>query len=109
MSSRPIDLRDRALIAVMAYSLARVSAAVSIRLDDFIDLGRSQVLRLHEKGGVQRDIPAHPRLVEYLDAWIAVANLRPSSTLFPALTPEARCKPRGRAREATCSAWSSVA
>lgn len=83
-TSRPIDLRDRALVAVMAYSLARVSAAINLRSEDFIDLGRTQILRLREKGGVQRDIPAHPRLVEYLDAWLAVAALRPSSFLFPA-------------------------
>ncbi|MFQ6540026.1 tyrosine-type recombinase/integrase [Aphanothece stagnina] len=82
--SRPIELRDRALIAVMAYALARVSAAVAIRAEDFIDLGRTQMIRLHEKGGVQRDIPAHPRLVEYLDAWLAVAALRTSDWLFPA-------------------------
>lgn len=83
-AARPIDLRDRALIAVMAYSLARVSAATSLRLEDFLDLGRTQLIRLHEKGGVQRDIPAHPKLVEYLDAWIAIADLRPSDYLFPA-------------------------
>ena len=81
--TKSIDLRDRALIGVMAYSLARVSAAISLKQEDFIDLGRTQLLRLHEKGGVQRDIPAHPRLVEYLDAWILVAGLRPSSLLFP--------------------------
>ena len=83
-TTRPIDLRDRALIAVMAYSLARVSAATSLRLEDFLDLGRTQLIRLEEKGGVQRDIPAHPKLVEYLDAWIAVAKLRPFDHLFPA-------------------------
>lgn len=65
-------------------ALARVSATLSIRLEDFIDLGRTQLLRLHEKGGVQRDIPVHPRLVEYLDSWIAAAGLRPSDFLFPA-------------------------
>jgi integrase len=28
-------------------------------------------------------LAAHPRLVEYLDAWISVAELKPSSLLFP--------------------------
>lgn len=82
--SKPIDLRDRALIAVMAYSLARVSAAINLHVTDFMDIGRQQLIRLHEKGGVQRDIPAHPKLVEYLDAWIAVSGLSGSSPLFPA-------------------------
>lgn len=83
--SKPNDLRDRALIAVMSYSLARVSAALDLRSSDLMDLGRTQVLRLQEKGGVQRDIPAHPKLVEYLDEWIDHAQLRGSDFLFPAL------------------------
>ncbi|ARU41485.1 hypothetical protein CCB80_10210 [Armatimonadetes bacterium Uphvl-Ar1] len=83
--SKPNDLRDRALIAVMSYSLARVSAALDLRASDLMDLGRTQVLRLQEKGGVQRDIPAHPKLVEYLDEWIDHAQLRGSDFLFPAL------------------------
>jgi len=82
--ARLIDLRDRALISVMAYSLARVSAAVSLRVSDLIDLGRTQVLRLHEKGGVERDIPAHPRMVEYIDTWILAAGLTGNMPLFPA-------------------------
>ena len=86
----------------MAYALARVSAAVAMRAEDFIDLGRTQMIRLHEKGGVQRDIPAHPRLVEYLDAWLGVAALRPSGWLFPAFDargtlPSARPMTRGDA------------
>lgn len=83
-TTKPVHLRDRALIATMAYSLARVSAAVDLKVCDFLDLGRSQIIRLNEKGGVQRDIPAHPRLVEYLDAWLEVARLTPTSFLFPA-------------------------
>jgi integrase/recombinase XerD len=63
-TSRSIDLRDRALIGVMAYSLARVSAAISLRQEDFIDLGRTPLVRIREKDGARNDIPAHPRLVE---------------------------------------------
>lgn len=69
----------------MSYSLARVSAALDLRASDLMDLGRTQVLRLQEKGGVQRDIPAHPKLVEYLDEWIDHAHLSGSDFLFPAL------------------------
>lgn len=81
--TRLIDLRDRALIAVMSYSLARVSAALGLRACDLIDLGRTQVLRLREKGGVERDIPAHPRLVEYLDAWTEASGITGPMLLFP--------------------------
>lgn len=79
-----IQLRDRAIVSTMAYSLARVSAVTALRGQDFIDLGRTQYIRLNEKGGVERDIPAHPRLVEHLDAWLAASGISGSHVLFPA-------------------------
>lgn len=80
---RPIDLRDRAIIGVMAYTLARVSAACGLRAADYIDLGRQCVLRLHEKGGVERNIPVHPILAEYIDAWIGQSGIEGKALLFP--------------------------
>lgn len=80
---RLIDLRDRALISVMSYSLARVSAALGLRASDLIDLGRTQVLRLREKGGVERDIPAHPKMVGYIDAWTSASGITGNTSLFP--------------------------
>ncbi|MFN7140940.1 MAG: tyrosine-type recombinase/integrase, partial [Limisphaerales bacterium] len=65
------------------YSLARISAALDLRASDLIDLGRTQILRLQEKGGVQRDIPAHPRMVEYIDAWTQSSGITGSAYLFP--------------------------
>ena len=50
-----IDLRDRALIGVMAYTFARVTAACSLTLADYLDLGRRAEIRLREKGGVERE------------------------------------------------------
>ncbi len=79
-----IQLRDRAIVSTMAYSFARVSAVTAQKVQYFIDLGRNQYIRLHEKGGVERDIPAHPRLVEHLDAWLAVSKISGSHILFPA-------------------------
>lgn len=83
-AARPIDLRDRAFIGTMAYTLARVSAVCGLRAQDYIDLGRQCALRLHEKGGVERDIPVHPRLAQYLDAWIKESGLKGAALLFPA-------------------------
>lgn len=68
----------------MAYSLARVSAVTSLCLQDFIDLGRSQYIRLHEKGGFERDIPSNPCLVEHLGVWLDVSGISGSHILFPA-------------------------
>ena len=46
-----IGLRDRALLVLMGYTFARVSAVVSLRVEDYFQQGRRSWLRLHEKGG----------------------------------------------------------
>ncbi len=81
-----IDLRDRCLIGVMAYTFARVSAACRLTAADYIDLGRQTYVRVNEKGGVEREIPCHPSLAEYLDAWLAASGISGSSPLFPTFT-----------------------
>lgn len=70
-----VGLRDRALVAVMAYTFARVEAAVSLKVKDYYPLGRRSYLRLDEKGGKQREIPCHHQLEEYLDAYIEAAGV----------------------------------
>lgn len=45
------NLRDRALIAVLTYSFARIGAALGMRVEDFRPQGAGWELRLHEKGG----------------------------------------------------------
>ena len=47
-------LRDRALLAVMVYSFARVSAVVGMRVEDYYQQGKRWWLRLQEKGGKPR-------------------------------------------------------
>src|SRR4029077_14644981 len=42
-------LRDRALIGVVVYSFARVSAAATLRVEDYFENGKRAWLRLHEK------------------------------------------------------------
>ena len=44
-----IGLRDRALIGVLIYSFARVSAAVSMSVEDYFPQGKRWWLSLHEK------------------------------------------------------------
>ena len=56
-----VGLRDRALLSVMVYSFARVSAAVGMRRQDYFRQGTRGWLRLHEKGGTRHDVPAHHR------------------------------------------------
>jgi integrase/recombinase XerC len=66
-----VGLRDRALIAVMVYSFARVSAAVGMDLEDLVQTAGRSWLRLHEKGGKVHEMPVHHRLLEHLDAYLA--------------------------------------
>ena len=44
-------LRDRALLGILVYSFARVTAAVSMRVGDYYTQGPRSFFRLHEKGG----------------------------------------------------------
>ncbi len=68
-------LRDRALIALMVYTFARVNAAVSMRVEDFYVQGRRGWVRLHEKGGKEHEMPAHHNLDRYLEEYIAAAGI----------------------------------
>ncbi len=58
-TSHVVGLRDRALIAVMTYSFARVSAVVNMRAEDYYRNGKRWWFRLHEKGGKFHEVPAH--------------------------------------------------
>ena len=60
-------LRDRALLSVMLYSFARVSAVLGMRRQDYFGQGSRGWLRLHEKGGKRHDVPAHHRAAAALD------------------------------------------
>ena len=47
--STPVGLRDRALIALLIYTFARVSAAIGMNVEDYYIQGRRSWVRLHEK------------------------------------------------------------
>lgn len=70
-----IGLRDRALIGVMVYSFARVSATVGMRVEDYFPTGKRWWFRLHEKGGKRHEVPAHHNAEEYLDAYLEAAGI----------------------------------
>lgn len=69
-TSTPIGLRDRALIATMLFTFARVSAVVSMKVDDYYQVGKRSWIRLQEKGGKDHAVPAHHLAEEYLDAYL---------------------------------------
>ena len=47
----PVGLRDRALIALMVYSFARIGAALGMKVEDVYTQNRRLWVRLREKGG----------------------------------------------------------
>jgi site-specific recombinase XerD len=83
-TSTVMGLRDRALIALMAYTFARIGAAVAMKVEDYFVQGRRSWVRLYEKGGKQHEVPAHHNLDEYIEAYIKVAGLQddPKGLLF---------------------------
>jgi integrase len=68
-------LRDRALIAVMTFALARVGAVVAMRVEDYFANGKRWWVRLHEKGGKRHEMPAHHKLEAFLDDYIKAAGI----------------------------------
>ncbi len=82
--TKPVGLRDRALIGLMVYSFARIGAALAMKVEDvFVQRNRLWV-RLHEKGGKRHEMPCHHNLEDYLRDYIAGANLSddPKGPLF---------------------------
>src|ERR1019366_9199222 len=69
------DLRDRALIATLTYSFARITAALRMKVEDLRPQGAGWRLRLHEKGGKHHTMPCHHALAEALHAYIAAAGI----------------------------------
>ncbi|HWX29903.1 MAG TPA: tyrosine-type recombinase/integrase, partial [Steroidobacteraceae bacterium] len=69
------DLRDRALIATLTYSFARISAALKMKVEDLRPRGAGWTVRLHEKGGKQHAMPCHHALAEALRAYIDAAGI----------------------------------
>jgi len=72
---RLVGLRDRALIAVMVYSFARISAALQMKVCDYFIQGRRGWVRLHGKGGKAHEMPCHHNLEHYLDDYVAAAGI----------------------------------
>src|ERR1017187_7935238 len=69
------DLRDRALIATLTYSFARIGAALKMKVEDLGPKGAGWQIVLHEKGGKHHVMPCHHALAEALRAYIDAAGI----------------------------------
>ena len=71
-----VGLRDHAIIGLMCYTFARVSAMVNMKTEDYYQNGKRWWIRLHEKGGKRHEVPAHHNAETYLDAYLDAAGIR---------------------------------
>jgi site-specific recombinase XerD len=69
------DLRDRALIATLTYSFARIAAALRMKVEDLRPQGAGWQVQLQEKGGKQHAMPCHHALAEALRLYINAAGI----------------------------------
>jgi len=95
-----IGLRDRALIGLMCYTFARVSAVVTMRGEDYYENGKRGWIRLHEKGGKRHEVPAHHNAEAYLEAYLEAAGIRtePHSPLFRSVDKHKKITPNPMTR-----------
>jgi len=76
-------LRDRAIVAVLVYTAARIGAVSGLTVASFASGGSQSSLRFLEKGGKVREIPARSDLVAYLTAYLDAAGLRAAPSDSP--------------------------
>jgi len=73
--SNPVGLRDRAILAVLVYTAARVGAVAKLTLKSFKYDGTQYSLRFSEKGGKSREIPVRHDLEQFLREYIDAAKI----------------------------------
>jgi len=70
-----VGLRDRAVLAVLAYTAARVGAVAKLTLKNFVSDGSQYTLRFAEKGGKSREIPVRHDLEQFLLDYIRAGGI----------------------------------
>src|SRR6201994_1528847 len=68
-------LRDRALLATLAYTFARIGSVVNLKVEDYYPSGKRSLLRFREKGGKEKELPVHHKLEELLDQYLKASGL----------------------------------
>ena len=79
-------LRDRALLAFLVYTAARVGAVARLKLGDLYEVGGLGVAHFLEKNGKSREIPLRTDLLGWINAYREMAQLTGEGTpLFQTL------------------------
>ena len=85
--SNLVGLRDRAILAVLVYTAARVGAVAKLTLKSFKHDGTQYSLRFSEKGGKSREIPVRHDLEKLLLEYIEAAKIT-DGRLFRTAVPQ---------------------
>lgn len=70
--SRPVGIRDRAILGTFTYTGARVGGVAKLRLRDLRNYGDYRSLRFREKRGKEREIPLRHDLDKWIGAYIRI-------------------------------------
>lgn len=82
-TSTVVGLRDRAILGILKYTIARRGAVARLRRGDFYDVGDQYCLRFMEKGGKSREIPVRHDLRQFITEYIAAAKIEYSEKNTP--------------------------
>ena len=74
-TSNLIGLRDRAVLAVLIYTAARVGAVAKLTVKNLVHDGSQYSLRFSEKGGKSREIPVRHDLEQILLGYIKASGI----------------------------------
>lgn len=83
------DYRDRAMIAMMAYSLFRISAVCRLRVRDYQIRGNLRYIVTVEKRTKVHEMPVHEVLAHYIDDYLTTTGLvdQSDAPLFQGTSP----------------------
>ncbi len=97
-TSHVVGLRDRAILATMIYTGARVGAVAKLTVQSFYNTGEQWCFRFEEKGGKSREIPCRHDLMQFLREYLDAAGIaeQKNGPLFrSAVRREKKLTPRG--------------
>ena len=91
----PVGIRDRALLAVLAYTGCRVGELCRLTVGAYRASGGHQLLAILGKGQKERTVPLHAEAFERLNAWLDAAAIR-ADLGRPLFRPPHTARGRGR-------------
>jgi integrase/recombinase XerD len=84
----PVSIRDRAMLAILAYTGCRVGELTRLRVGSVKTDGVHKILEIYGKGGKERRVPLQKEAEERLEQWLVALKSRDDSAgpLFRPLT-----------------------